>query len=315
MSDITRLRQLKEAGDTEAARDLALLMLSKSRRREIVDAALTALDDDVPESARPTLRDLALYYFDTPNNDKTVAAREKLLRMLTHIGDPADIDLYLRGVNAYEKQPFLGEVAQNLRAVSLVGLALADMPLGNLYAVKLLSGIDDATGDVVTSVFNGEPAVTAVNLLARQGIVLPIYQYLLLAGLDALEMGLNEVVGKALESLGEDFPINLYQPLIDLFVPRDRALVSIGIISHIVEHKLDALYPAIETIITTTRHHDLHNYAVVMLAASRDTALMDILFTLAKLSPQHRIDNFIAALELVPGSEKDELLEQLNKRL
>lgn len=308
MSDIKRLREFQDNGDSEGARDYALLMLSKSRKREIVDAALNALNDDLPESARPTLRDAALYYFDSPTNDKTVAAREKLLRLLTDIGNPADVDLYLRGVNTYEVQPLMGEVAQNLRAVALVGLALTDAPLANLYATKLLSEIEQ------TSVFNGEPAVTAVNLLARQEITLPIYQYLLIGGLDALEAGLNEVVGKALESLGADFPVNLYTPLIDLFAPRDRALVSMGILTHIVENKVESLYPAVQKIITDTRHHDLHNYAVVMLAASRDDTLTEMLYALAKISPQHRIENFVAALELVPGDEKEVILALLNKR-
>jgi hypothetical protein len=307
MSDIRRLRELHENNDLDGARDLALLMLSKSRKREIVDAALNALED-APESARPILREAALYYFESPTHDKTVAAREKLLRLLTQIGNPDDKDIYLRGVNTYEVQPLLGEVAHNLRAVALVGLALADSPLGNIYATKLLSEIEQ------TSVFNGEPAVTAVNLLARQEITLPIYQYLLIGGLDALEAGLNEVVGKALESLGTDFPDVLYKPLIELFAPRDRALVSMGLITHIVENRIVSLYTAVQKMITDTRHDDLHNYAVVMLAASRDDKLVEMLFTLAKVSPQHRIANFIAALELVPGAEKESIVEMLNQR-
>ena len=313
MSDISRLRQLLDAGNRDGARDLALLMLSKSRRREVVDAALNAMDD-APESARPILREAALYYFDDPTKDKTVAAREKLLRLLTDIGDPADVDLYLRGVNTYEVQPLMGEIAQNLRAVSLVGLALTDTPLGNIYATKLLHDLD-AKWQPVTSVFNGEPSITAVNILARQGLTLPIYQYLLVAGMDALELGLNEVVGKALESLGTDFPVNLYAPLVDLFAPRDRALVSLGIVTHIVENKAVSLYPAVRQIITDTRHHELHNFAVVMLAASRDDTLTEMLFALARSSPQHRTENFVAALELVPGEEKESVLLTLNKRL
>lgn len=309
MADVTRLRQLLEENSLDAARDLALAMLGKSRRREVVDVALQALDGaQLVESARPVLRDLALYYFENPAQDKTIVAREKPLRLLTSIGNPADLDLYQRGVSTYEVQPFLGEVAHNLRAVSLVGLALVDSSLGSVYATKLLSEIDS------TSVYNGEPAVTAVNLLARQGQTLPIYQYLLLGGLDALEAGLNEVVGRALESLGGDFPANLYAPLVELFLPRDRALVSMGIVSHIVENRVVSLYPAVEQIITGTRHHELHHYAVVLLAAARDEALTAMLYRLAKASPKHRVENFLAALELIPGEEKVSIAQLLNDR-
>jgi hypothetical protein len=203
----------------------------------------------------------------------------------------------------------MGEVTQNLRAISLVGLALSDPDLAQIHATRLLSEIES------TSQFSGEPAVTAINLLAQQRQTLPIYQFLLLGGIDALEAGQYEVVGKALESLGSRFPVDLYQQLTDLFLPRDRAVVSMGIITHIVENQVSTLYPLLDTILTSTRHDELHNYGVVMMAASRVTALEQQLFRLARLSTQQRLPNFIAALELVPGDEKDELLADLRRRL
>jgi hypothetical protein len=309
MSEITRLNQLRQEGSLSAARDLALVMLHKSRKREVIDAALNTLENvPLDEDARPVLREKVLHYFNNPANDKVILIREKIIRMLTGIGSHEDIDIYLRGVNTYETQPFMGEVAQNLRAVSLVGLALANGEQGSIYATKLLSEIDS------TSQFNGEPSITAINLLHEQGKTLPIYQFLLLGGLDALETGRNEVVGKALESLGADFPATLYQQLADLFVPRDRALVNMGIVSHIVEHKVESLYPILDQIITSTRHHELHNYGVVLMAVSRDAALIARLYALAKLSPKQRADNFIEALELIPGEEKDAILALLRRK-
>lgn len=309
MSDLSRLRQLIDDGDSESARALALDMLHKSRKREVIETALHALENiDLDDSARPVLREKIMAYMDNPGNDKTLFVREKIARFLTNIGNPNDIDIYRRGVNTYEVQPFLGEVAHNFRAVSLVGLGIADQDEGSLYATKLLSEIDS------TSVFNGEPAVTAINLLYRQNKILPIYQYLLLGGLDALEVGQNEVVGKALESLGEKFPVELYRPLTELFLPRDRAVVSMGIISHIIEHKVESLYPVVEQIIAQTRHDDLHHYGVVMLAASRDSDLIARLYALAKIAPKHRIENFVEAVELTPGEERDEILIFLRSR-
>ncbi len=309
MSDMTRLRQFVDDGDSESARALALDLLHKSRKREVIEAALRVLETvELGDNARRVLREKITYYMDDPGNDKTLFVREKIARFLTNIGNPNDIDIYRRGVNTYEIQPFLGEVAHNFRAVSLVGLGIANQDEGNLYATKLLSEIDN------TSIYNGEPAITAINLLYRQNKILPIYQYLLLGGLDALEVGQNEVVGKALESLGEKFPVELYRPLTELFLPRDRAVVNMGIISHVVEHKVEPLYPAVEEIIKQTRHDDLHHYAVVMLAASRDSDLIARLYALAKISPRHRIENFIEAVELTPGEEKDEILAFLRSR-
>jgi hypothetical protein len=309
MSDLTRLRQLIDDSNSAAARTLSLELLHKSRKREVIEAALRALENvELDDSARPVLREKIIAYMDNPGNDKTLFVREKIARMLTNVGSPNDTDIYRRGVNTYEIQPFLGEVAHNFRAVSLVGLGIADQDEGSLYATKLLSEIDS------TSVFNGEPAVTAINLLFRQNKILPIYQYLLIGGLDALEVGHNEVVGKALESLGENFPVELYKSLTELFLPRDRAVVNMGIISHIVEHKVEPLYNIVEGIITQTRHDDLHHYGVVMLAASRDPDLIARLYALAKITPKHRIENFVEAVGLTPGEEKDDLLAFLKRK-
>jgi hypothetical protein len=157
--------------------------------------------------------------------------------------------------------------------------------------------------------------VTAINLLFLQGKLLPIYQFLLLGGLDALEVGQNEVVGKALESLGATFPPALYRELCTLFIKRDRAVVSMGILTHIVENTVTALYDVVDEILSSTRHDELHRYGVLLLAASRSDDLVEHLFSLAKLSPQRHLPNYIEALELVPGPAKNDLLESLRKRL
>ena len=305
MSQVNLLQQLKQSRDPA----LALELLDQTRKREMVDVALRVLENsELDDTARPVLRSKTLYYFENNRHDAGAFIREKLLRMLADIGHPDERDLYLRGLYTYEIQPLMGEVTQNLRAVALVALAINDPDLAHIHAARLLSELDS------TSKFNGEPVATAINLLAQQRQILPIYQFLLLGGMDALESGQNEVVGKALESLGDGFPVDLYRRLIDLFVERDRAVVSMGIITHIVEHQVRELYPVLEAIITQTRHDDLHNYGLVMLAVSRDADLIARLFSLAKLSPQRRVANFIEALELVPGHEKDDLLAALRAR-
>lgn len=305
MSDIERLKTLRQAGKDAAARDLALEMLGRARRRDMVDAALYTLERvDLDDSVRPLLREKALYYFDQIKRDSGALLREKIVRLLAALNHPEDVDIYRRGLDAYEPQP-VRDVAQNLRAVSLAGLAQHDPATANFYAAKFLSEMDDI------SPFNGEPAITAINLLTQQSQPLVLYQYLVLGGLDALEAGLNEVVGKALESLGPDFPPALYAELTDLFAPRDRAVVSMGLMTHIVEHRVTSLYDRLEPIITGTRHDDLHHFAVILLAASRDNTLINLLFRLAKVSPPYRRASFIEALALVPTSEARELAVQL----
>jgi hypothetical protein len=309
MTQTSLLQQLRQTDDPREARSLALELLDSSKRREMVDAALRTLENaDLDDSARPVLRRKTWHYFDHHREDAGALIREMLLRMLVKIGHPDERDLYLRGLATYEIVPMMGEVTQNLRAVSLVGLAQNEPDLALTHATRLLCELDS------TSQFNGEPAVTAINLLSQRGQAHTIYAFLLLGGLDALEAGQNEVVSRALESLGADFPVALFQSLIDIFLPRDRAVVSMGIITHIVDHRVRELYDVVDSIMRDTRHDELHHYGAVVLAASRDDELVNRLYTLAKISPPHRLANFIEAVELVPGEEKNELLAWLRTR-
>ncbi len=308
MTQTALLQQLRHSEDPDEAREIALELLSSSRKREMVDAALRTLEQsDLDDTARSVLRQSAHYYFDNDSKDNGALIREKLIRLLADLDHPDDCDLFLRGLNTYEVEPFMGEVTQNLRAVSLASLAAHQPELAHIYATKLLSEIDS------TSQFSGEPAVTAINLLVQHEKTLPIYQFLLLGGLDALEAGQNEVVGKALESLGAKFPAALYRDLCTLFVKRDRAVVSMGLLTHIIENQVSDLYDVVDDILTSTRHDELHHYGVLLLAASRSDALVQRLFALAKLSPERHVPNFIEALELVPGPAKDDLLESLRR--
>lgn len=309
MSEAERLRRLRAETDPAAACDLALDLIQTARRRETLDAALHRLESAaLDHDARPALRTAALRFFNHEVQDSGALIREKLVRMLVSIGSPDDRDIYLRGVHTYEAQP-VTDVVQNLRAAALVGLAMADPTLGNLHAVRLLNDLGE------TSVFNGEPAVTAVSLLQQQGHALPIYGFLLASGVDALEAGLNEAVGRALEALGPEFPPDLYRSLAELFIPRDRAVVSLGIVAYIVEQRAAALYDIVERVMTTTRHDELHHFCAVTLAASREPALTALLYRLAQTSPQRHIGNYIEALELLPGDEKNDAVAALKRRL
>ena len=190
---------------------------------------------------RPLLRERASYYFDETQRDNGALIREQLLRLLLQIGHPDERDLWLRALHCYEIEPMMGEVTQNLRAIGLVGLAEHAPELAQLHATRLLHELESA------SRFNSEPALTALNLLAQQKQPLVIYGWLLASAAEALELALDELVGRALESLGADFPPGLYRPLLEQFAVRDRALVSMGLATHIVESRAQSLYDGLET--------------------------------------------------------------------
>lgn len=307
MTQAELARQLRLTQDEDERRALALELLARSRRREHVDHALRALEGlELDDAARPLLRERAHDYFEKPQRDSGALIREQLLRLLLRIGHPAERDLWLRALHCHEFGPG-GELAQHLRAIGLVGLAAHEPDLARLHAVRLLHEVEAA------SRFNGEPASTALKLLAQQEQADLIYGWLLSGAEQALELALDDLVGRALESLGRDFPPDLYRPLLEQFAPRDRALVSMGLATQIIESRAQSLYDALESMLTSTRHDDLHHYVVVLMAGARDAKLERRLLALARRSaPRHR-RNFLAALELLPGAPDEALLARLRQ--
>lgn len=302
------LQRLKAETDPERACDLALELLRDHRERQIVDAALLKLKNcTLGESARAVLRPKTLYYLDNPQHDSGCNIRDALVRFLVDISNPADLDVYLRGVEVHEQ--LLGvDVGQNLRAASLVGIGMIDPSLASAYAVKLIVDLAD------TSRFSGEPAITAMALLREQGDTLPIYQFLLmLKQMPDLPI-VPEVVSKALELLDADFPAALYREIAAPYVQADRVIQQVGIVGYVVSNHRAELYDLLETIVANTRHDDLHRYAVIEMAASRHAPLIDLLYRLASTCSPKRIGSFIEAVELTTDARRDETLANLKKR-
>ncbi|MYD08675.1 MAG: hypothetical protein F4X02_01410 [Chloroflexi bacterium] len=305
-------RELRGATAAETRRDLALELLARTNSRQYVDDCLRALNAEparatLDESHREILRDKCLGYFAESKRDKAGLLREGLTRLLVHIAHPGDADIYTLGVATYHLQP-VDDVAQNLRAVALAGLAPIDPPLACLYAARFL-------GERHTSVFNCEPAMTAIDVLVASNQRLPIYQFLLRGGEGMARSGRGELTGKALESLGADFPLYLYEELIGQYQALDQPTASMGIINHIIERRAEPLYDRLEALILSTRDKDLRRYGLVMMAAARDDALGARLLGMAKLARADDLPLFIEAVELCHLPGRTETLARLQKRL
>jgi hypothetical protein len=304
MSSATELAErLKETSDPA----VALELLGATTARSHVEAALAVLRrSTLNDRARPVLRERLDFYFENIDKDRGAMLREALIRLVSDINHPKDLDLYLRAIGIYEGIPPTPkiDVAQKLRSAALIGVAGVDSELAKMYAVKLLSEVG------VTSDFSSEPALTALNLLIRYEAWLPIYQYLLLIG--GYKPEYADLVSTALESFAADFPAALYAAAAQGFIERDQPVEQTGIVGYVVKHRRTELYPLVERIVAATRSSDLHRYAVIQMAAARDLALNEVLFMLAKRSSLERLGNFIEAVEMVPHST--DLLKLLKKR-
>ena len=312
ISQVELHQLLRDATKAEDRRDLALQLLARTNSRQYLDDCLRALNAEparatLDESHRQPLRDKCLGYYAESKRDKAGMLREGLTRLLVHIEHPDDADIYKLGVETYYTQP-VDDVAQNLRAVALAGLAPIDPPLACLYAARFL-------GEPHTSVFNCEPAMTAIDVLVASNQRLPIYQFLLRGGELMARTQRGELTGKALESLGADFPLNLYAELIAQYQELDQPTASMGIINFIIEGRASALYDRLEDVILSARDVDLRRYGLVMMAAARDDELGERLLGLAKLARADDLPLFIEAVEICHLPDREDTLQKLRKRL
>lgn len=302
------LEQLKSAPDPATRRALALDLLAVTQSRQMVDEALYALDHvALDETARPLLREKAWFYFDHADKDSGGLLREKLVQLLTRINHPDDVDLYQAATWVYEQKPVI-DVAQTCRAAGLVGLATADQALACLHATRVL-------GEPDTAVLSGEPSLTAINVLARFDVHLPIYAFVLRQGEDFTRRGNGEVVGQAFESLGAAFPVTEFEALAEPFLALDAPAVSAGIINFIVARQDDALFTLLSRILDDTRDDDLLYFGLMALAASRDDDLTALLYDRAAHCSRGDVRLYIEAVELTAHRDREGVLTALEKRL
>ena len=304
--------QLRRATAAEARRDLALALLERTQSRRYLDECLLVLQSErvrgtLDASQRPVLRDKALLLFAESKRDKAGLLREALTRLLVHIEHPDDADIYRLGVETYHFQP-VDDVAQNLRAVALAGLAPLDPPLACLYAARFLA-------EPHTSVFNCEPAMTAIKVLVASDQRPPIYQFLLRGGVEMAQSARGELTGTALESLGDDFPLHLYEGLVERYQAIDQPTATMGIINWIINGRHETLFDRLEAVILSTRDADLRRYGLVMMAAARDDELGERLLQMARLARREDLPLFIEAVELCHLSAREEALASLRRRL
>jgi len=166
---IAKLERLVGA-DPEVAYAFACKIVGRERAHRVLEPALGLLTQRGSAVGRPVLRER---FLDLTENgvryDQDCVLRVQILGALRAIGSAADVDLAKLGLRTIQLQPPARiDVAQGLRAASLLWLSEIEPSRVDFYAVELLQ-------DPHTSRFSGEPAVTAMRVLAARGQVLPIW--------------------------------------------------------------------------------------------------------------------------------------------
>jgi hypothetical protein len=249
-AQVARLRMLVEV-NPEGALRLAIELVERERVHRALEPALEVIQRASAVEARPTLR---ARYFDLAENgdrhDQDCALRVGIVRALTAVESRQDVDAH---ANLYRSDRALGDVAQNLRAEGLLLLALLEPELGDYRAVELLA-------DPHMSTFSGEPAVSAVRVLAKRGHMLPIW------GVARRSGTAPDLLAQAFASLGRGAPkqLQLEALLGHLGEARGRgeegeplALVAA---EAIVLNELKDGYPAVTELVKTTPNRSLKEY-------------------------------------------------------
>ncbi len=278
------LQQLADAADDPIGRaDLAVEVLRRERRAQVIGPALRALEEYVPAAARDVLRDL---YRDLDRDgvhfDGGGDFRAMILRTLRPWLTLEDLPLLERAVTTYEYlPPGRDEVAMGIRAAGLVALADLDPETARFQAARLLV-------DIETSRFSGEPARTAASVLAAHSELTLLYLYTW-----KLEP-VAEVIAECLRGL-VGAPESILAELCRRFSPEAREAAQIGMVDLLVGSRHHAVAEReLQQRLRSTVSAVVYRYLVITMAASRRKSLLTALIAAAE---QEHAAERLSALE------------------
>jgi hypothetical protein len=166
-----------------APRDRALRILGSARTPAEVESAIELLSPSDPDLRATVLTHYERLAAEPNRRDPGADVRAALLRVLRAVALPEDVGMLERATAVHEYlPPGPQEVAGGLRAAALVPLAHLDERLAGFHAVRLI-----ADPDPLTPSMSGEPALTAVRVLAAQDQLAVLYGWLASAGPKAPE--------------------------------------------------------------------------------------------------------------------------------
>jgi hypothetical protein len=259
------LRRLAELADSPAEQVAhALRLVDKERNVDAVLAALRVLErEPVPHYRTVLLRRYGVCDDGGSRRDQGGMVRIAILRVLREVALPGDAPLFERAATTYEFM--YGEAAGDLRGAGLLTLNVVDDRLAGYHAVRLLT-------DQYTSLMTGEPAVSAVRVLALQGQHLPLYAYVSRDG-----PAIADVVAEALRSL-TTMPVSLVPALVKRYGESEDGIVLLGLFDLLLGHRERETFRGfIENFLRSTRQYDIYRYLVSTLVAGADDAWLSSL--------------------------------------
>jgi hypothetical protein len=301
----------------------ALEVLERERSQLVASEALAVLTNAPVPEGRPLLRELYKYYDDAGvKRDAGGDLRIAIVGALLSIAEPQDQALAERAVSTYEfLPPNREECTSGLRAAGLILLNNLDPVLASFHCTRLLV-------DGYTARMSGEPAVSAVRLLARQvshlpyqGHLLPLYSYLFQYKCHPEVEGecLRQLV-KAPEEIVESI-LSHYTTLISVGtgtpVPRHETkddVVLLGLFDLLLSSsKESTCLSFIEAFLCETQRYDIYHYVLTTIIAKHSSQAWNLLLKVAQDEREpEKIQLVLSALTLM---QHDPAIEQLIREL
>lgn len=265
------------ADDPEAQCELAVSYVQTSKDMEVLRPALAVIQAQADPALRPVLHEKYAWCEQSPErHDSGGFVRASIIRALQPIIHYDDLPILQRALLSYQTVG-LYEVCAEVRAAALNALADLEPELATFYAVRFLR-------DPLNS-NSGEPALSAVRLLAAQQQLAPLFGYAAFpptAGdLPEWRSGIVEITSEALRNL-VDLPASLVPLLIKEYVKSEDEQILLGLYDLLLAHPARTQWrPVIENFLRNTRLMDLYALVVTQIVVSRDDTLIRMLREMA----------------------------------
>jgi hypothetical protein len=267
-----KLDRLRAVARTPGAADHALELIASDRQAEVLLAALKVLSEAPHHGAHDAL--IARYEeFERGGRQRDAGGfvRAAFLQALEPLVLPGDLPLLIRAVQVHEPSPQDAAAPTGLRAAAIAAMLRLDPDLASYHAVAMLH--DERR----TSHFTGEPAVTAVRVLAAAG------QEVALVGF-ALGGGHPEVVAECLRELRTVPPAVLAKVVESARHAAEMDdVVALGLCDLFVHHAPDsALLAAMSEFMRRAASPELYHYLAAAIVAERREDLLAALADVAR---------------------------------
>lgn len=194
--------------------------------------------------------------------------RAAIVRALRPVSDPSDAALFQRAMNTYEIDNTL-ELCGDLRALGLLAMNEIDPDLAANWAARLM--LDPQV------TFSGDPATTAIRLLASHANLAPIF------GMVSWGSGRTDVLAEGLRNL-TGLHVDLLPMLVERYIGNEDEQVILGLFDLLLGHiTRDMWCDEIERWFRTTTVMDLYGIVAMQVVASRSETLITMLRRLRDL--------------------------------